>query len=116
MIRGKLRGINRDEYGYNYFGMIEKSKLKSYALESIVEFLDGRLGIDNAKTPQDIENYLSYGYYEECECYMDNPCWDISAVIDGQWHNISMTYEEIFNAILIERNKKEKEEENVNDD
>lgn len=40
-----------------------------------------------------------------------NECWEMSAVIDGEWHTINIKNEEIFDAILAQRNKnKEKGE------
>lgn len=96
-------------YVYNDFGMIEKSKLKQFALESLVEFLD--ISIYTINSVQDLVYYMSYGYYEQCDSYMDNNCWEMSAVINGEWHTINIKNEEIFNAILEQRKKNKEEEE-----
>lgn len=96
---------------YNDFGMIEKSKLKQFALESLVEFLD--MSIYTINSVQDLVYYMSYGYYEQSDCYMDNNCWDMWVVIDGQWGGIDITKEEMYDAILQQKKKNKEEEESL---
>lgn len=90
---------------HNY-GMIEQNKLKEFIINDILSFLDGR--IDYIDTMDDLRDYLSYRFYEDYDLYMDNPPWEGSIVINGQWLNIDIPYEEIFAAIL-EQKRRDKE-------
>lgn len=97
------------------FGMISEYKLKNYLLEKLVEFVYDRINIENLKSVDDIDNFWQH-FYDDC--YMDNSPWEAIAIIDGIWENVSPSNEEVYNALIKEKNKcyiSSDENENDND-
>ncbi len=84
------------------FGMISEDKLKDYLLEQLVEFVYERIDIENLKNVDDIDNFWKH-FYDDC--YMDNSPWEATAIIDGIWENVSPSNEELFNALIKEKDK-----------
>lgn len=85
------------------FGMIEEDKLKDTILEKLVDFVYDRIfDIDNLSSIKDIEKFWEEFY---SDCYMDNPAWEATAIINGVWEDVSPNNEELFNALIKERTK-----------
>ena len=98
------------------FGMIQEEKLKDFLLEKLVEFVYDRIDIENLNSVDDIDKFWQHFY---ADCYMDNSPWEATAILDGIWENVSPSNEDVFNALIKEKNKcyiSSDENENDNDD
>ena len=102
------------------FGMIEEDKLKDYLLEQLVYFVYDRIDIENLESVDDVYNLWENFYVD---CYMDNNPWEAKAIIDGKWKNVEPSNEELFKALIKEKNKRyvclddeEDDEDDENDD
>ena len=84
------------------YGIVEKSKLHSLLLEKLVEFVYDRIDLDKLNSIKDIEKFW-YNFYTDS--FMGNTPWSAAAVIDGEWEFVSPTDEELFEALMLEKNK-----------
>ena len=84
------------------FGMISEDKLKDYLLEQLVEFVYDRIDIETLNSVDDIQNFWQH-FYDDC--YMGNRPWEATAIIDGIWDNVNPSDEELYNALIIQKNK-----------
>ena len=84
------------------FGMIQEEKLKDFLLEKLVEFVYDRIDIENLNNVDDINNFWEH-YYDDS--YMNNSPWEATAIIDGIWDNVNPSNEDLFNALIKEKNK-----------
>ena len=82
-------------YIFHDIGKIKKSELNTMLLDSYVELFDYKL--NDIKTIDDVKGYLFYEFYSDY--YMDNAPWEAYVPINGEWINVTPTYEEIFEKI-----------------
>jgi hypothetical protein len=89
-------------YVSSFFGMVQEDKLTDEVLEKLLDFVYDRIDIENLNSVDDIEKFWE-NYYNEY--YMDNSPWQATAIIDGIWKNVNPSNEELFNALIKEKNK-----------
>lgn len=88
-----------------YFCIVEETKLHSSILDSLVEFVYDRIGgSECVKSVKDIETFWDEFYRDK---YMDMPPWKATAFIDGEWEDMSISNEELFDALIKEYQKSE---------
>lgn len=89
-------------YVLPFFGMVEEYKLKDTILEKLVDFVYDRIGIDNVTSVIDVEQFWIEFY---SDCYMDNPPWEATAIINGVWEEVYITNVELFEALIEDKKK-----------
>ena len=108
----------RGPYILPIYGMTPQDKLDEVLLVALVDFVYYRIDIENLNSVEDIEKFWE-DFYDDC--YMDNIPWEATAIIDGIWRNVNPSNENLFKALIKEKNKcyissDENENENDNDD
>ena len=96
-------------------GLVEETKLHSSILESLVEFVYDRIDIECVKSVKDIETFWDEFYSDN---YMCMTPWEATAFIDGKWEDIVISNEELLEALIKEKQKENKDnnDEDLNDE
>ena len=89
-------------YVIPFYGMIEESKLKDTLLEKLVDFVYDRIDMDNLSGVEDVDKFWREFY---SDCYMDNPPWEATAIINGEWKDVQPSNDELFVSLIKEKNK-----------
>jgi len=111
---------NKRPYVLPFYGMIDEDKLYDILLQKLVEFVYDRIDIKKLNSVDDIKQFWKEFYTDS---YMDNPPWQATAIVNGIWDDINISDEDLFKALLDEKNKnknyissEDENYENIEDD
>lgn len=90
-------------YVLPYFDSIEENKLNSVLLRNLVEFVYGRIDVENLVGIEDIQRFWDNFYTDS---YMDIIPWEAKAVINGEWTDIKIDDKDLLEELLKEITKK----------
>lgn len=93
---------NKRPYVLPEFGIIQEDKLFQILLDKLVAFVYCKIDIETVNSIKDIEMFWEH-YYDDN--FMVNLPWNAVAVIDGIWKNVIPTDEDLYKAIIKEKNK-----------
>ena len=89
-------------YVIPFYGMVEESKLKDTLLEKLVDFVHDRIDMDNLSEVEDVDKFWKEFY---SDYYMDNPPWEATAIINGEWKDVHPSNDDLFVSLIKEKNK-----------
>ena len=94
------------------FGVVKEEEMKTYFLDRICNFILERTCEHDLKCQYDIEKFFQH-FFDEC--FMRNLPWDALVFINGEWENMTPSYEQIWEHIqLLKLQEKEDEEQQEN--
>lgn len=80
------------------FGVVKEEDIDTFFLNEICTFILDRIDINSLECENDVETFFD-NYYDEY--YMGNPPWDAQIFKNGEWENVTLLYETIWEHIQL---------------
>jgi hypothetical protein len=97
-------------YSSTIYGLVDELNLHSTILEHLIDFAYDHIIVEKLKSGEDIEQFWERFYEVN---YMDMSPWTATAFINGEWKDMSISNEELFEGLIKRYKEEEKEDEKI---
>jgi len=87
------------------FGLVKEEEMDTYFLQKICDFILERIDINDLKCEYDIENFFE-NFYDEY--FMSNSPWEAVIFRNGEWENMTPSFDKIWEHIKLLKLDEEK--------
>jgi hypothetical protein len=102
-----VRTGRKRPYLHQDFGLVKEDETQTYFLDKISEFISDIIDYETLKSVEDMDNFFD-NYCDDC--YMENSPWDVMIFRNGEWENMTPSFDKIWEHIQLLKLEEKKEE------